>query len=240
VFKVARHISDNDLVENEAYFLGGLYPPDAVENGFYRYIPKPLSSTKIDGLAANVMSYAEGFITFADILEAYPDGIDYRDLAWMFKRTLAGIGFAHNQGAIHGALVPTHVLVHPTGHGAKIVDWSYAVKAPAKSSVKAYVAKYKAYYPPEIFDRQFPGPEADLYMVAKCCVALLGGDVATNEMPDTVPSRVVDFLGRMLAESPGTRKLRGPAWDLHDQFDQLLKELVGKPRYRAFSLPAAP
>jgi len=235
VIKVAKLSSDNDLIGHEAEILRYLYPEGAREEKFYRYLPKLHASTKIRGRAANVLSYAEGFITLADTLKACPDGIDYRDLAWMLKRSLVAIGYAHERGVVHGAVVPTHILVHPTGHGAKLIDWSYA-EAGGKNSIKAYVGEYKDYYPPEVFKRQLPGAEVDTYMLAKCCVALLGGDVKTNKLPDTVPEKVRDFFRPLLLESPGARRLRGgaAAWDLHDRFDWILKELVGKPKYRPF------
>jgi serine/threonine protein kinase len=176
----------------------------------------------------------EGFLTLAEILKAYPSGIDFRDMVWMFKRTLVGIGFAHKNGVVHGAILPTHVLVHPTDHGAKLIDWSFAVEA--GDHIHGISGGYRDYYPSEVFDKEKALPATDIYMAAKCCVALLGGNVATNEMPATVPAEVQAFLQRCLVKNASRRPQ--DAWDLHVEFDTLLKEVVGKPSYRKFEMPS--
>lgn len=237
VVKVSRQIGDNDLVENEARILGHLYPESAKEEKFYRYLPKLLGSTSEGSHQVNVLTAFEGAISFADILKAYPAGIDYQDLAWMLKRLFAGLGFAHTQGVIHGAILPPHVLVHPTGHGAKLIDWSYAVTAEDKCSLKAYPADWRAYYPPEVFLKRLPTTATDIYMAAKCFLALLGGNVETNVLPDAVPAEVKAFLAECLRETPSARPQ--DAWELHDRFDEILQKLVGKPHYRAFHIGAS-
>lgn len=239
VLKIVHSLSEVDLVENEAAVLTHLFPPDAKDEKFYRYLPHLLCSLKLeDRWQVNVMPYMEGYISWQDILQAYPSGIDYRDLAWMLKRVLAGIGFVHQRfpypnHVTHTAIIPQHILVHPVGHGAKIIDWSYAVMT--KSSAKAYVFEGAPYYPPEIFAKQFPTAATDIYMVAKCCVALLGGDITTNQMPDRVPASIQDLLRKCLDKSPSKRPQN--AWDLHDEFDQILLREVGRPKYRLFEMP---
>lgn len=235
VIKIARSVNDNDLVLNEGRVLAFLYPPDKTGTKFYRYLTRPYGSSKLESRNLNAMAFAKGYLSFEDILKACPEGIDYRDLAWMLKRLLAAIGFAHYRGLVHGALLPPHVLVHPVKHGAKVIDWSYAVGAAGHKSIKAYSADWRAYYPPEVFAKQFPGPGTDLYMVAKCVVALLGGNVINDELPDTVPGEIQAFLAKLLHDKPSMRP--DNAWELHDEFDGILGKLVGKPIYRRFRLP---
>src|SRR5271170_6439458 len=199
-FKIAMSAGDNDFMENEARVLGAMYAKKQVEERFYRYLPKPLDSfllrpehgTGARGAArrVNVIQLAEGFVPLSAVMAAYPKGLDYRDVVWMFKRSLAGLWYVHRQKlAVHGAILPEHLLIHPTGHGCKIVDWCYAVQDwPSKNArVKAISKARRAFYAPEILKKNPVTPQTDLYMLGKCVVALLGGDVTTGRMPDAVP-----------------------------------------------------
>lgn len=237
VLKVVTSLFDNDLVENEAKTLGHLFPPTAKDEKFYRYFPRLVESfqiqTGLETRQANLLTFLEGYLSMADILAACPKGIDFRDLVWMFKRTLVGVGFAHQQGVIHGAMTPAHILVHPVGHGAKIIDWSYAVQG--DNRIRAMSRAYTDFYAPEILDKKTPKSTTDIFMVAKCAVALLGGDVVTNKMPDGVPKEIQTFLLDCLHPTMSDRP--DNAWDLHESFDKLLLKLVGKPTYRPFALP---
>lgn len=244
LFKLAQSPADNDLMENESRVLTAMYPSSQKEEKFFRYLPKPIDSFMLRGATrtnrrANVMQYASGYVTFADIIKAYPKGLNYKDVVWMFKRLLAGLGFAHNKHqVIHGAVIPTHVLVHPTEHGAKIIDWCYAVPEWKKGTgrIKALSSPYKSFYAPEVLAKKAPTPQTDLYMAAKCAVALLGGNIHTNQMPDEVPRPIQAFLGSCLLTAQNKRP--DDAWKLHEDFDELLLRLVGKPRYRPLTMPA--
>jgi len=232
--KVATAPSDSDLVENEAKILTHLYPTDAKDEAFYRYFPRLLGSFQLRARGitrqANILAVAEGYVSFADILKAYPDGIDFRDAVWMYRRLLEGLGFVHSRGVVHGAILPCHVLIHPQTHGAKIIDWSYAVQG--QHPIRAMSAAHLAFYAPEVRARRNATSVIDIYMAAKCFIALVGGDVAKNEMPASVPAEIKEFFARCLAD------LRPhDAWDLYDQFDELLRRVVGKRKYRPFVMP---
>lgn len=240
VFKVAMSPADNDLLENEAKVLGGLYPAKQPDEKFYRYLPKMLDtftlrSPKATNRRVNILHHAKGYVSLAEVLGAYPNGLDYRDIVWMFKRTLAAIGFAHSQGVIHGALIPPHVLVHPTGHGAKVVDWCYAVTPGQK--VKALSKPWRGYYAPEILGKDSATAATDIYMAAKCAVTLLGGRVETNELPPSVPRPLQGFLTSCLFAAPSKRP--EDAWVLHEELDELLLRIIGKPKYRVLVMPTA-
>ena len=237
IFKVAQAADDNDLLENEAKRLKALYPADQADEKFYRYLPKLLDTFMLKGAAStrrvNVLTLAEGYRSLAEVRKVYPKGLDFRDVVWMFKRSLAAIGFAHKKGLVHGAVIPSHILVHPVGHGAKLVDWCYAV-APGEK-VRALVSAYKPFYAPEILAKQPASPQTDIYMLCKCAVALLGGNVETNQMPAAVPRPIQAFLQSGLIKAPARRA--NDAWDLHKEFDELLLRLVAKPTYRELVMP---
>ncbi len=237
VLKVVRNTADNDLIANEARILNKLFPKSEDDVKFYRYLPRLLENFQLprSGRGASIFPLMEGYIPVADILQAYPEGIDFRDMVWMFKRTLVGIGFAHKSGVAHGAVLPPHVLIHPLGHGAKIIDWSFAVDA--GDHIHGISGPYRDYYPPEVFDKEKALPATDIYMASKCVVALLGGDVKENSIPTKVPQEIRDFFEPCLAKNPARRPQ--DAWDLHVKFDEILLKLVGKPKYRPFSMPGA-
>jgi hypothetical protein len=224
--KVARAALDNDLVQQEAALLAELWGTETQEVKFLRYLPRLFAHGMADGLCYNVVGQAEGCVTLADVMRAYPAGLDYRDAAWMIKRVFAGIGYAHEIGIVHGALVPTHILVHPTGHGAKLIDWCYGVRRRDNMSIRAYVAAYKDWYPPEVFDKAWPTAATDIYMIGRCFQEVVGKGA---------PGEVQDFLTVCAAPKRGDRPQS--AWALHDEFDAILHKLVGKPRYRPLSMP---
>ena len=228
---------NQDLTENEPKVLQILVAPgDNPNNGFARHIPHLMVEPfRLNALVAYMTPYfGDEYVLLREILTLCPDGIDFRDMVWMFKRGLAGLGYAHSRGVIHSAIIPPHIMVHPTEHGAKIVNWSYAV-SDQKSSVKAVIPAWRDYYPPEIFEKQFPTPATDLYMLAKCAVALVGGSVKDNTMPDSVPKEIQEFLLRALNPVQSQRPYN--AWDWHEEFDKVLFKLVGEPKYRALILP---
>lgn len=289
VIKVSRDKADNDLVWNEAGILGFMYPPEQATEKLYQYLPRLIDAFETkDGHRANVFQRIDGYHSLEEILRAFPKGINFRDMVWMYKRLLVAIGLAHSKGIIHGAVLPAHVLVHPQEHGAKLLDWSYALnfaeivvkpkgkkdpepdpvhhKArnawekllvdadydpdpvdvklppgppadPNRMYIRAVSTANEHFYAPEVFAKKTPLPGTDLYMAAKCAVALLGGDVETNQLPDTVPQQIKAFLQSSLTQA--TRHRPADAWDLHESLDRLLLGLVGKPTYRLFSMPSA-
>jgi hypothetical protein len=235
VIKSQRWTQDADLMKSEWTALTTIRPSSEPEHKFFRYFPRPI--TRVGGeKVQHIMSYRPEMLTLEAVHAAYPGGIDFQDFAWMFKRMLAGAGFAHNHGFIHGALVPSHVLIHPTERGAKLIDWCYSTNVSEHRSIRAYVKAYKDFYPPEVFAKRFPTPAVDIYMIAKLAVYLLGGDVKTNTLPvGKLHPKLETLLLVCLAEAPSTR--RQSAWDLHEEFDKILETIVGKPAFRVFEMP---
>jgi serine/threonine protein kinase len=238
LFKLAQSASDNDLVENEARVLAHLYPPAQKDEQFYRYLPQPIDAFVLKGKTnrrVTVLPWFREHISLADVMRARPAGLDFRDAIWMFKRTLAALGFVHSKGVVHGAVLPSHVLVHPVNHGARLVDWCYAVQGTGR--VKAISAAYRAMYPPEVIQKKQPSPATDIYMAARCFVALCCGGPSVV-LPPAVPVQIRSFIGSCLIEAPARRP--DDAWRLHEEFDELLHRVVGKPAYRPLDLKAHP
>lgn len=240
VLKLATVTFDNDMVAAEASFLKMIeaVPPniDTKDKFASKYFPHLIDTVTIRSRAGNIIARLTGYVSMAEVHAAYPAGVDYRDLAWMLKRVLEGLGYAHNAGHIHGAIIPQHIMLDLANHGAKLIDWCYSVPMAQKRSIPAYVSSAKPFYAPEIFLKRLPTPATDLYMLAKCCVHMLGGDVGTNGLPASVPTEFADVLRKCLQESPSARP--NSAWELHDEITKTLEKLVGKPTFRPFTMPA--
>jgi len=335
VLKVARDHRDNDLLMNEAQLLTYLYPETQKEERLYAGLTRLLDSSLTGGLRFNVLPRVADQVSLEAVVASYPGGIDFRDVVWMYKRILGMLGFVHAKGVIHGAVIPSHFLIHPVHHGGKLIGWSYglnlmalyeaqqaaatappapvaplpgpsamdpyppirgrAARAPGPTPpapttpsapapqldvwallrqnlyddttavsgaplvvagpppdpdgmfIKAISVPYRAYYPPEVLRKQRPGPHTDLFMAAKCAVALLGGNVETNQLPPSIVhgdfhgdpevtrTRIQAFLQLSLLDAPSKRP--HDAYQVHEDFETLLLSLVGKPRYRHFAMP---
>jgi len=237
ILKMARVAGDNDLLVAEHKSITRLLEKDA--GNFHQYLPQSLVAEPIylRGRAANVLPKISGHIAIADIIKAFPNGIDFRDMAWMFKRSLVLLCYAHHQLIIHGAVFPPHILVHPTGHGAKLIDWCYSVGLGSKTSIKAYPSDWVTYVAPEVLEKHFPTAATDIYSLAMTIIRLVGGDVKTLEFPDSVPTEIQELLQRCTQAKPSERPQN--AWVLHDEFDKILRQLVGEPAYRRFVMPNA-
>lgn len=259
LFKIVRDGADNDLLETEAKVLRKLFPPNAKEEKFRRFLPRLLDSFVIIGPGyqrrVNVLSWFPEHRGLDEVMRVFPDGIDFRDMVWMFKRVLHGVGYAHENKVIHGALLPPHILIHPVDHGAKIIAWSAAVDLePAKPKVaKSYLDvlktnefgthphvpvisnQYRDYYPPEVLNRECPTPAVDIFMAARTCMVLMGGDPKKPMVPDGMPEPLARFFRRCLESNPVKRPQ--DAWNCHEELDSILSKVVGRRRYRPFPMP---
>lgn len=223
VLKIARSNTDNDLLKDEALVLRDLRASLKEGSTFLKYLPTLLHSGEHEDKSYNVLPYyGDLWVSLEYVLEKKAEGIDYRDMAWMYKRILAGIGVAHEKGLVHGSVTPAHVLIHKEHHGAVLLDWTYT--RAIKATPKAYSRKYQSYYPPEVLDKQPMGAQTDIYMAAKIAQALLG-------KTDT-PEEVQKFLKKSL--DPVLRRRPDNAWTLHDEWDATLQQLVGPSKYRRF------
>lgn len=237
LLKVAGSAKDNDLLDNEVSVLQALRPKDAPEEKFLRYVPY-VDDTFLLGKSRRRVIVLPYYNEHWSVLEVYKqkDALDWRDAVWVYKRTLEGLGYAHQQGYVHGAIIPPHVLVHPVNHGARLIDWCYAVKFGAGARLKAYSKAWSVFSAPEVFDKRPVTPQADIYSAAKLFVFMVGGSLVSNTMPPKVPAEVQRFMASCLYPAPSRRP--DDAWKLRDEFGQLLETIIGKPKYRRLDLPA--
>jgi len=227
LLKLPRRPGDNDLLEAEAAALTTL----AAEGDptFRAYAPRLVESfTHQDAVrarrTANIVARQRGFVSLADVHAAYPGGLDPRDVAWMWRRLLTGLGWAHRAGLVHGAVLPEHVLIHPAEHGLVLVDWCYSV--PAGTPIPALVAKHRAAYPPEVPARRPATAATDIFMATGLMLRLLRNP----------PEPLRRFARGCRYDKPRMRPQ--DAWHLLGEFDELLGDLYGPRRFRPFAMPA--
>jgi serine/threonine protein kinase len=242
LLKVPMKPQENDLVANEARILQHLrsgerygtarhfvsqfvdaFPYEEYTTGMLRQV--------------TVLTYVDGLFTLKEVKDVYPDGIDAKDMAWIWRRLLIALDFAHTNKVIHGSVLPAHILIHPEQHGVVLIDWSYAVLDPAGTHtwISAISSTYRAWYPAEVFTREEPQPGLDICMAGKCMIDLLGGDPQQHSMPASVPWQIQSFLKGCTL--PRSDQRPQDARVLLKTFDELLEQLWGPRTFHAFSMP---
>ncbi|WP_328341413.1 serine/threonine protein kinase [Micromonospora sp. NBC_00421] len=130
LLKLPRDPADNDLLAREAHALRQIE-----ERGDPRhlpYVPRLVDTFRHRDAASGaerritVLAAVPGLHDLDAVRRAYPDGLDARDAAWIWRRLLVALGLAHRAGVVHGAVLPRHVLIEPEAHGVVLVDWCFS------------------------------------------------------------------------------------------------------------------
>lgn len=237
LLKVARRPNNNDLLQAEAQALRSI--ARALDGQPARaHFPTLVEHFLLSDAAGiqrhtNVLRAEASCYSLAEVLKAYPNGVAPADAAWMFNRVLAALGVAHSLGIVHGAITPAHVLIRPADHNGLLIDWCYSV--PIGEPIKAIAPAYAADCPPEVLARQPATPATDLYMAARCMVRLLGGRPGAPEPPPQVPRPIRGLLKACLLPAPQRRS--DDAWQVLEEFHEILGQLYGPPQFRPFHMP---
>lgn len=240
--KIARTAADNDLLRVEAKALKTFAEATQGEN-YRAFTPQLIDTFLVDSgkrLQANTITYLDGFCTLEEVRNTFPRGIDPLDMVWVWRRLLAALGFAHDNGVVHGAVLPQNVMIHPDQHGLVLVDWCYSSIRQDESYVpiQAVVTSRRDWYPDEVFDKKAPSPATDIAMAARTMIYLLAGDPIKGNLPVEVPRPLRAFFRGCLHHSQTARPQN--AWLLLREFDELL-ETMGRPYYprqfRPFTMP---
>ncbi|MFC4031550.1 molecular chaperone DnaJ [Streptomyces polygonati] len=230
VLKIPLRPRDNDLMAHEAAVLTRL---DTVGEPRHRaYAPILLESFRdraADGAerVINALEPLTGFHTLAEVAAVHPDGLDPRDAAWMWRRLLAGLGWVHRAGLVHGAVLPEHVLIQPPSHGLVLVDWCYATAI--GTHLPVLVDRHRDRYPQEALERSPATPATDIHLASSCVRELMGHQT---------PAPLRAFLRGCLLPAPEARPR--DAWLLLAELDEILERLYGPRTFRPFGMPTAP
>jgi len=211
--KIARDPHYNEFAQNEIQALRRLQTSSDARK-FEAYIPNLIDAFIYQDEGgehqASVFDRYPGWHSFEDVRRVYPRGVDPKDMAWMFRRLLVALGFAHRNGVAHGAVWPRNVWILPEEHGLMLTGWVSAVCDPADLTGAA---------------------RSDIGMAVKCMLFLLGGDPQHGLSPETLPNPLKAFFKGSLL--PGKRAPQD-AWALKDEFDELIERLWGKRAFRPF------
>jgi hypothetical protein len=249
VIKVLRALADADLLAREWKIIHALHASQAQGAAFFHtLLPQPVAKGLVDdgdGIArlALVYRWRSGFQhTVDEITRVHPGGVDARAAVWMWRRVLDLLGWVHQAGHVHGAVLPQHLLVHPRDHGVVLCGWSSATAIAAREPLSAWPAAAVAYYPTELLcgaggaaggrSRALPSPATDIAMSARCMARLLGGDPVGRELPGAVPEKLAVLVRAHAQASDG-----GDAWALRKRVGEIAQEIFGPPRFERFDMP---
>ncbi|WP_250007115.1 molecular chaperone DnaJ [Actinoplanes sp. M2I2] len=215
--KIPRDPADSDLMEAEADALRRLW--DQGDPKYRPYAPMLVESYRHEDderkrRRVNVLQRLDGFVPLSEVGKRDP-----RDVAWIWRRLLVGLGWAHRADVVHGAVLEEHVLIHPEQHGVALVDWCYS-----GTRVKAIVARRRDAYPPEVVNDKTAGPATDIYMAT---------GLMTRLMEDP-PRRLRRFADGCAYDKPRMRPQ--DAWRLLDELDEVLHSLYGPRTFRPFTI----
>jgi hypothetical protein len=192
-----------------------------------KYIPEVIDSFFVmddrSRFQALVIPYLDGYVSLADILHAYPKGLDPRDAAWICRRVMGQAVLARGLGVVHTAIVPDHVLVHIRSHDPLHIGWGHAIKI--KDRTHLLIEKWKNLYPPEMLDRKKVNQKADVFMAAQTILLLFGGN--------KLPKGMERVLSRCTETSPSKRP------KAHEALKDLTKAIRSEwgKKYRNLKMP---
>lgn len=227
VMKVVRNPRDGDLVANEARSLKAIR--EATPEYLRNYVPEYVDSfgwrePGKQPRQAVVLGELGGFYTLAQVRERYPEGIDPKDAAWMLRRVFMALGVAHAAGRVHGAVLPEHVMIHPTMHGVVPVDWKHSVEI--GDPLVAVPPGSRGRYTADALERRPAVPGLDLAMAAQCVADLLDWDATPRPMRAFLNGCRMDTM----------RRAPQDAFALVDEYTDVIERMWGPRKYRPFSM----
>ena len=230
IVKIIKDPSDADLMRNEAKIIRILQAESGNQS---KHLPILLDQFRTtDRKTGLILDYFDGYDLYS-VREKYKDGIDQKDMVWMLNRSLSLLGRVHINSTVHGNVDPSHFMIRPRDHNMRMIDWSYGI---VNSSVTGDGFKVfnKDFSPPEVKERKMPIPASDLYSIGKCMIYVLGGDIKTNIMPDSVDKELQRFIQFFVRESPIQRAQ--DAWEMQSQLVKLIERLWGPRKFREFRM----
>lgn len=225
LLKLPRSPKDNDLITAEAKALKTIWDSEDERRVFFpRYEESFKHRDKGTGIdrKALVLRKLSGFVSLADVLKTYPEGLDPRDLAWIWRRCLAGIGMLDEVGFVHGSICPEHILIHPLMHGVILCGMTTAVESGEKVRFLGTNPSRPALVAPEIFAKGATSTATDIYMLS---MTMLGA------LHQNAPKQFRTFVRGCVFERMTTRP-QDPM-RLLKEFDELLDRLYER-KFRPF------
>lgn len=229
--KIPRDPADSDLIRAEAHALRTLASkaPEKTRAFWPRLTRTTRHRDPATGMIRQVNTIGEldGFVTLEQVKTAYPGGIDPRDAAWMWRRLLFALGGASRAGLVHGAVIPSNVMIHPGEHGLVLIDWCYSGEGP-QHRLRAVPRAGRDRYPEAVLDGKPAGYGLDIEMAAAVMTDLID--------PALLPRQFRGFARGCLIYNLVSEP---DAWGALADFDDLIERLWGPRTFRLFAMPAA-
>lgn len=242
ILKILRDSKDADLFDNDWNSLQTLHKSNVPGvDSFTVLIPQPIihgdiSAGSFAGKRVSVFRWISGFFhTFEDVIRVYPQGIPPRASVWVWRRILEVLSFIHASGMVHGAVLPSHLLVQENEHGVRLVGFGCSGRIGGK--LRTSSQNFESFYPEAKRSRLTLTPQLDLAMSARCVVALLGGDPASASLPATVPAPLTGILQRVARIEP-TDRAHEDAWSVREELGQIADRVYGAPQFVPIVMPA--
>jgi serine/threonine protein kinase len=242
IIKILREQQDLATFDNEWDILQTLQRSDARGSDiFTMLLPQPIlhgtiSDGSYTGQHVKIFRWASGFRhTFDDVLRAHPQGIQPRASIWIWRRILEVLSFIHNSGLVHGAVLPSHLLVQENEHGIRLVGYGTAGQLGKK--LPTISQNYRSFYPNPAQSGSCLTPQMDIAMSARCIIAILGGDPATGSLPTSVPPRLARLI-RQIALQESTGLTSEDAWSIREELGVIAGEVFGPPQFIPIVMPS--
>lgn len=208
---------------------------------FSGLLPQQVALGRIGGAKGRfcgIYRYRSGFVhTFEDLLAEHRGGVDGKAIVWLWKRVLELLGWVHQSGWVHGAVLPQHLLVHARDHGVTLVGWSAATSnaRAAREPLPLTSEPRRAFYPEAQWQGRPATPASDLTMTARCVLYALGGDVEARRVPASVPAAISALLEAYLDDGGAGRT--DDAWALKERVSEAGRAAYGPPRFNRLRMP---
>lgn len=220
----------NGFIERETAVYKTLHVPEIFKESFLNLS----DSGKIqleDGSQYNynLFNFDANYITLEQLKLAFPEGLDPKDIAWIYNQLLDILGILSESKVVHGAILPSNILIGVEDlHKAHLINFN---GASTNGSVIPFMDnRFPDYYPLEITSKQPPSIATDLFMLSKCMLSLLRKDdkTASQEL-------FYSFFSSLITKQQAARLIS--PFVLREQFNNLLQRLWGQRKYHPLQLP---
>jgi len=241
ILKLLRDQQDSSILNKEWESLQILLHSEARgSDTFTTLLPQPidhgkLTSGKYAGGIVSIYRWESGFQnTLEKIIQVYPEGIPPRTSIWVWRRVLEILSFIHASGVVHGAVMPSNILIQDNEHGLRLVDYYYAGRIGEK--MQNVPEKIKSFFPDQHKSKPVYTVLSDLQMSARCIIAALGGDPVTGTLPSIVPAPLVEVIQRIADSHPVDTPCED-AWIIREELGKIADRIYGPPQFCPIKMP---
>ncbi len=168
-----------------------------------------------------VMNCVEGEELFSYVRQNGP--LDVETVCWITQRILSGLYYLHYAGIVHRDVKPANIIVNFKTHIATLVDFGLSkLKPDGTPDPSGYTPYFGA---PEQIEGRPAIPESDIYSLGMTMLYILGGDLASRQLPD-LPAPLHDLITAMIQSAPMDRP--HDCRTLNDRLGEIRGELFGR------------